>query len=248
MTGRPPVDGQELMQLLAEATDPARRPTPRARGATVTDAVEAVFARALSVDPRARQAHIEQMWEALTKAAAEASRFGTAAIQSVQPSIPHQAPAPRLPTALMAASSPRAASPAAASVAAPSGSPLLTPSPVAYGRPVSPSLATPPPVVVTPPATGPVRQVLPTAPMQAVPVPSPPMPTPPPQPAWGAHHASQPGPYGAPATGYGPPPAPWVPPPVPVQASGGSSVTVIILITVGVSLFFLLFVVMLLLR
>src|SRR5262249_57614563 len=31
LTGRPPVDGSELIQLVVEATAPARRPPPRAR-------------------------------------------------------------------------------------------------------------------------------------------------------------------------------------------------------------------------
>ncbi len=82
LTGRPPVDGREVMQILREATDPARRPTPRARGALVPDAVEAVFARALSVEPRARHADLEQMWDALTKALASSRPAATLEIPS----------------------------------------------------------------------------------------------------------------------------------------------------------------------
>src|SRR4029079_13003394 len=41
--------------MMGIALDPARRPTPRQEGVEVWDAVEAVFARALALDPRARQ-------------------------------------------------------------------------------------------------------------------------------------------------------------------------------------------------
>jgi hypothetical protein len=196
LTGRPPVDGTELIQLVVEATDPSRRPTPRARGTPVTNAVEAVFARALSIDPRARHAHIEQMWEALTKAAADASRLGTAAIPSAEPR------SPPVPTAPMPASSARAS-----------------------------------------------RSVPPTAPMQAVRAPEP-LPL------------AAPGPRAVPPPAvYGPPPGPpvgptlWRPPaPTPAPFPGrpaagdGPNRVMVILITLGVSVFFLLFLLMLLLR
>jgi serine/threonine-protein kinase len=83
LTGRPPVDGRELMQVAMEATDASRRPTPRGRGATVPDAVEAVFARALSVDPRARHATLEQMWDALVKAVTPSNQAATLEIPSI---------------------------------------------------------------------------------------------------------------------------------------------------------------------
>ncbi len=93
LTGRPPVDSREVIQVVMEATDPTRRPTPRRRGAAVPDAVEHVFQRALAIDPRGRHANIEQMWDALLKAAATASPTGTLAIPSVgrvQPRVPTQ--------------------------------------------------------------------------------------------------------------------------------------------------------------
>ncbi len=84
LTGKPPVDGREVMAILLEATDKNRRPTPRARGATVPDAVEAVLARALSVEPRARHANLEQMWDALTKAIAASKPAATLEIPSAK--------------------------------------------------------------------------------------------------------------------------------------------------------------------
>ena len=69
LTDRPPFEGDDLPAILTQVFDPRRRPTPRARGVAVPDAVEAVLARALSVDPRARQADATELWAALHAAA-----------------------------------------------------------------------------------------------------------------------------------------------------------------------------------
>ncbi|HSC85865.1 MAG TPA: serine/threonine-protein kinase, partial [Polyangiaceae bacterium] len=55
-------------EMLGTIIDPARRPTPRAVGVAVSDAVEAVFARALAVDPRDRYATIAEFWDPLVAA------------------------------------------------------------------------------------------------------------------------------------------------------------------------------------
>lgn len=62
--GRPIIDGDsaEMMEL---ACDPNHRPSPRNEGLLVPDAVEAVFARALAVDPRDRFPDARQLWDAL---------------------------------------------------------------------------------------------------------------------------------------------------------------------------------------
>jgi eukaryotic-like serine/threonine-protein kinase len=62
--GRPIIDGDsaEMMEL---ACDPQRRPSPRNEGLLVSDAVEAVFERALAVDPRDRFPDARQLWDAL---------------------------------------------------------------------------------------------------------------------------------------------------------------------------------------
>jgi formylglycine-generating enzyme required for sulfatase activity len=68
MTGTPALRGADTMQLYVQASDRNHRPTPRARGATVSDEAEAVFARALSVEPRDRHATADAFWEELVRA------------------------------------------------------------------------------------------------------------------------------------------------------------------------------------
>jgi serine/threonine protein kinase len=70
MTGRQALQGEGLAILAAQACDPDRRPTPRALGAEVSDEVEAVFQRALEVDPLKRYADAGIFWKALEQAAA----------------------------------------------------------------------------------------------------------------------------------------------------------------------------------
>lgn len=68
LCGRRLRSGDELA-LAALLQDPARRPTPRAMGADVSDAVEAVFARALAHTPAARYGDADAFFDALTAAA-----------------------------------------------------------------------------------------------------------------------------------------------------------------------------------
>lgn len=70
LTGKPVVEG-DLRAALGTAIDPKRRPTPRNEGATVSDEVEAAFARALAVDPRARTQSVEAFWTELETALGE---------------------------------------------------------------------------------------------------------------------------------------------------------------------------------
>jgi eukaryotic-like serine/threonine-protein kinase len=65
LTDRVPNAGGDVVSLLKAATDPTTRPTPRQRGATVPDAIEAACRRALAVDPKARFATIGELWAAL---------------------------------------------------------------------------------------------------------------------------------------------------------------------------------------
>jgi formylglycine-generating enzyme required for sulfatase activity len=62
LMGRSLSEGEDLTALGLAAIDPVHRPTPRARGADVPDAVEAVFARALAVSPLERYARAGQFW------------------------------------------------------------------------------------------------------------------------------------------------------------------------------------------
>lgn len=68
LTGRPALDGVELTELAMCSTDPSIRPTPRTRGAMVSDSVEAVFRRALAVQPDARPQNAAQLWHELGEA------------------------------------------------------------------------------------------------------------------------------------------------------------------------------------
>ena len=78
MTGREPLDGNDIGQLAFASIDPARRPTPRTLGADVPDAVEAIFAKAVAVKPEDRFASARALWSALTGVA---SGGGAAAIR-----------------------------------------------------------------------------------------------------------------------------------------------------------------------
>ncbi len=58
----------EPATMMGIALEPKRRPTPRNEGVDLPDALEAVFARALSLDPRARQRHAGVFWNELVAA------------------------------------------------------------------------------------------------------------------------------------------------------------------------------------
>lgn len=68
--GAPALDGTDAAQLFVAASDKLIRPTLRSRGFDPGDAVEAVLATALSVDPRERYPNAAAFWTALTSAAA----------------------------------------------------------------------------------------------------------------------------------------------------------------------------------
>ena len=65
LLGREPMQGRDVAELSVAACNPKRRPTPRTLGVEVTDAVEAVFAKALSVRPENRYARAGEFWSAL---------------------------------------------------------------------------------------------------------------------------------------------------------------------------------------
>ncbi|WP_394828432.1 SUMF1/EgtB/PvdO family nonheme iron enzyme [Pendulispora albinea] len=69
LSGRRVLDGTDLVQLACASADRDRRPTPRALGVPVSDAVEGVFARALAVEPAKRYARCGEFLAALTSAA-----------------------------------------------------------------------------------------------------------------------------------------------------------------------------------
>ncbi|HEY3594403.1 MAG TPA: serine/threonine-protein kinase [Polyangiaceae bacterium] len=65
LAGRPAVEGDDFIQLGMAAIDPARRPTPRALGVPVSDALERVLAKALSVNPEERYVDAGEFWAAV---------------------------------------------------------------------------------------------------------------------------------------------------------------------------------------
>jgi eukaryotic-like serine/threonine-protein kinase len=67
LAARPLIEGDPAT-MMGIALDPQRRPTPRNEGVDVPDAVEAVFARALALDPRARQRDAGIFWNELVAA------------------------------------------------------------------------------------------------------------------------------------------------------------------------------------
>jgi len=73
LTGKVALDGDDLIQLAFASGNPEKRPTPRALGAAVSDPVERVFLRALSVRTDERYARAREFWRDLE--AAQAGSF-----------------------------------------------------------------------------------------------------------------------------------------------------------------------------
>ena len=67
IAARPLIEGDPAT-MMGIALDAQRRPTPRNEGVEVPDVVEAVFARALALDPRARQRDVGVFWNELVAA------------------------------------------------------------------------------------------------------------------------------------------------------------------------------------
>lgn len=67
LAARPIIDGDHAA-MMGTALDEHRRPTPRTEGVDVTDSVEAVFRRALALDPRERHADAGLYWDDLLQA------------------------------------------------------------------------------------------------------------------------------------------------------------------------------------
>jgi formylglycine-generating enzyme required for sulfatase activity len=60
-----PLEGDDLNQLAFASIDKSKRPTPRSRGALVSDAVEQVMLKALAVDPKERFQNVAEFWDML---------------------------------------------------------------------------------------------------------------------------------------------------------------------------------------
>ncbi len=77
LTGRKALEGDDPTQLYVAAADPSMRPTPNARGAGVPPAVEAVFEKALAIEPKNRYADAGELLDALLQAAGLAPALAT---------------------------------------------------------------------------------------------------------------------------------------------------------------------------
>jgi eukaryotic-like serine/threonine-protein kinase len=71
MAARSLIEGDPAT-MMGIALDPRRRPTPRTEGIDLPDAIEAVFERALALDPRARQRDAGVFWNELVAALEQA--------------------------------------------------------------------------------------------------------------------------------------------------------------------------------
>src|SRR6185503_7848838 len=65
LIGRPPLEGDDFIQLGMATADPTRRPTPGSFGLRGNDALEAVFVKALAVKTGDRFATAGEFWQAV---------------------------------------------------------------------------------------------------------------------------------------------------------------------------------------
>jgi serine/threonine-protein kinase len=71
VTGKRALEGPDAGELYLATSDLARRPTLRAHGSHISDAVETVLQRALAVDPKRRWQSARELWDALVSAVPE---------------------------------------------------------------------------------------------------------------------------------------------------------------------------------
>ena len=67
-SGKSALVGDDVTQLYIATTDPSLRPTPRAHGVRTSHAVDAVFEKALAIEPRGRYTSARAFWDALREA------------------------------------------------------------------------------------------------------------------------------------------------------------------------------------
>ncbi|MBK8943278.1 MAG: peptidylprolyl isomerase [Polyangiaceae bacterium] len=92
-TGRPALEGDDLVELMESSTH-AERPTPRRRGAKVSDAFEAVCERALALQPKERYATAGELHAALQEAVSGSEPAPLAKTEPLQPERESDPPAP----------------------------------------------------------------------------------------------------------------------------------------------------------
>src|SRR5260221_4556340 len=65
LVGRPPLEGDDFIQLGMATANPTRRPTPAAFGIPVNDGLEAVLHKALAIRTQDRFATAGEFWQAV---------------------------------------------------------------------------------------------------------------------------------------------------------------------------------------
>jgi len=99
VSGKDPLQGDDIAQLGFASMDPSRRPTPRTLGAPVSDAVEAVLAKALAVGTQDRYPTAGALWNALRAAMAMSPmRAITGPGTSAESAVSSSSPMAQLPT------------------------------------------------------------------------------------------------------------------------------------------------------
>jgi serine/threonine-protein kinase len=92
-SGKRALEGADDMELYLATSRLEKRPTLRARGVATSDAVEAVLASALAVDPKRRHPDAKAFWEALVAALPELTP-APASVRSAPPKPPIVVDAP----------------------------------------------------------------------------------------------------------------------------------------------------------
>jgi eukaryotic-like serine/threonine-protein kinase len=149
----------EMAAMMGIILDPKSRPTPRSQGVSVSDEVEAIFSRALALDPRDRTQTVGEFWDALTAALGIQQSTGRVSIKD-----PANQPK-RAVTAGFESIAPPEREAAAVAAKPPAPAPLAQPAPPARVP------ASPPTQLA---AQAPARAPMPSAPLGAA---RPPMPS-----------------------------------------------------------------------
>ncbi|MFO0552226.1 MAG: serine/threonine-protein kinase [Polyangiaceae bacterium] len=132
LIGHPPIGG-ELTAMLGAAINPQTRPTPRGRGAKLSDDAERAFQAALAVDPRSRTQEIEVFWSQLERSLGRVPSLRRRTASVSNESVPPPAPdleldLPAAQAATQAAPAPLPAAPLSAPLpSAPRSAPVLPP-------------------------------------------------------------------------------------------------------------------------
>ncbi len=93
LCGKLALKGSNPHALMFAAMNPVERPTPRALGVDVPDAVEALFGRALAVRPEDRPESLQQWWQSLRAASLDHAEWSSAPPRLVEP-VEVKAPGP----------------------------------------------------------------------------------------------------------------------------------------------------------